>query len=251
MLSIRGRGVVAALSGLFLFAACSDSSSPAGGDEATITQDVAAYVADLTADDIVLMTTFADPLLGAGPFAAPPFDGNVSYTREVTFFDEFGDPMDAFHRLLTESVNIVVALEGSRSRTGQRGTMSMTVSRNRDMTVSGLLDEETERTWNGTGSSDVNRVRQSDEFGDRTYDMSSSTTVTDVVVPVPRNSGWPISGTIHREITVQVVSGLEDPRTRERIVDVVFNGTHLVDITINGELCQLDLEIREVTCPSG
>jgi hypothetical protein len=78
--------------------------------------------------------------------------------------------------------------------------------------------------------------------------MSMNTTVTAVVIPVPRGSGWPISGTITREITVQIVTGLDDTKTRERTVTIEFNGTQFVPITINGETCTLDLKLREVTC---
>ena len=235
-----------------LVVACSDLGGP-GTDQATeeaiLDLDILFYAADVTNDDIIFMTILADGVFGAaGQHQAGPFDGNVTFTREVTFFDDNGNVMDAYDPLLTASVQIVMSLEGSRSRTGQRGTMTMTISRSRDFTVSGLLGEETERAWNGTGSSAVNRVRTSDANGDREYDMSMSTTVTDVVIPVPRGSGWPISGTITRQITVQIVTGLDDTTTRERTVTIEFNGTQFVPITINGQTCTLDLALREVTC---
>ncbi|MFQ6045418.1 MAG: hypothetical protein ACE5PT_03530 [Gemmatimonadales bacterium] len=186
-----------------------------------------------------------------GPHRGPPFDGNITFTRQVTFYDSTGAEMDAYDPQLTASVRIVTSLEGSRSRTGQYGTMEMTISRSRDFTVSGLLGEETERTWNATGSSDVNRVRTTDDNGLRTYDMSMNTTITNVVIPVPRGSGWPVSGTITRDVTVQVVTGLDDTRTRQRTVTITFNGTQFVPITISDRTCTLDLLAKEVTCESG
>ncbi len=80
--------------------------------------------------------------------------------------------------------------------------------------------------------------------------MSSSTVVADVVILVPREGTWPQSGTITRNVTVEVVSGLGDTRTRERTVVITFNGTQFVSVTINGErTCELDLATRQVSCP--
>jgi len=111
--------------------------------------------------------------------------------------------------------------------------------------VSGLLGEETERTWNGTGSSAKNASVVSDATGDRSYSFSASSIITDVVIPVPRGSGWPLSGTIERTVTAEWVVG-EETRERMRTVLVEFNGTHLVPITVNGELFTLNLETREI-----
>ncbi len=244
----RGWRGLALLAGLSLAVACSDTGAPSAEEEAQITQDVMAYAADVTSDDVIMMTLLADGVLGSAPSAAPPFDGNVSYSRSVTFYDENDGVQDAYDPLLTAKVNMVVDFEGSRSWTGDRGTMSVTVARHRDVTVSNLLGEETERIWDGAGNSDVNRVRQSDEFGERVYDFSASTAVAAVVIPVPRGSGWPLSGSITRHVTVEIVSGLGDMMTRSRTVMVEFNGTQFVPITINDLTCTLDLAMRSVSC---
>ncbi len=112
-------------------------------------------------------------------------------------------------------------------------------------TVSGLLGTETERTWNGTGSSTANRTRVSDENGDREYDMSSTSTILNVVHAVPRPGTWPLSGTITRNVTVVVISS-DDTRTRTRTVVIEFNGTQFATITINNEVFTFDLETRTV-----
>ena len=172
--------------------------------------------------------------------------GNLTVSREVTFFAENGDEMLGYDPLLTASIQVLFSMEGSRTRTGDRGTMTISVSRQRDITISGLLGEEIDRTFDGTGSASKNRSIISDEHGERTYDFSSTTVINLVVIPVPRGSGWPLSGTITRNVTVEVIGGLGDLRTHERTVVIEFNGTNLVPITINGRTFTLDLETREI-----
>jgi len=263
MTSIHRRGSLAALPALLVLGACtSDLQAPATDDQ-LIDLDVAQYVAEATNDDIVLMTSEANVAMQPGFDQSTDCqrvglfrlrchprvfwgDGQLTISREVTFYDTLGNEMSAFDPLATDSINFVVAIEGTTERSGQRGTVSMTVNRQRNVTVSGLGGTETARTWNGTGSADVNRTRTSDEHGDRVYDMSSTTSIQDVVIQVPRADTWPLSGTITRHVSVQVVQGLDDPRTRERTVMIEFNGTHLVPITINGVTHTLDLETRRI-----
>jgi hypothetical protein len=237
---------LAILPALALAVACSDTPNEPSEADLQVSEDVAAYAADLTGDDIILMTSFAEQSLGA-PFASPPFDGNLTVSREVTFYDddEATIEMDFFHPLETATVNFLFSLEGERSRTTERGTMTVEVSRDRDMWLSGLEGEETERTWNGTGSKDVDRVRESDENGTRTYDMDASSVIDNVVVGVPRSENpWPLRGTIRREIHVVVVNGLGDTFTRDRTVVITFNGTQFVIMTVNGEEFEIDLAER-------
>ena len=231
----------------FTLTACNESSSPLGqesAEEEQVSLDVAAYAAEATADDIELMSSETEPVLGGAPFSSPPI-GDLEVSRQVTFFDESGTEMSAYDAQLTEMVNIIFSMSGSRSRVGDRGTITISVNRNRDINVDGLLGDETTRRWNGSGSASSNRSVVSDAV-DRVYDFSSSTQIDDVIMPVPRGSGWPLSGTITREVTVQVVSGLEDTRARTRTVVVTFNGTNLVPITINGEAYTLNLETHEI-----
>ena len=243
--------------------ACSDTQVPLTEDESLINADVAQYVAESTSDDIVVMTTEAELTMlpgfahqgdcSRGPLArircnARKFSGaaNLEITREVTFYDAEGATQETYDGQTTDSINFVVSIEGSRDGTRNGGTFSMSVDRDRNFTVSGLAGEETERTWNGIGSSDVNRTRKSDEKGDRTYDMSSTTEVDNVVFAFPREGTWPKSGTITRHVKVEVVRGLEDPTTRERTVIVTFNNTQFATIEINGETFTLDLATKEV-----
>jgi len=257
MRSRLSRSGIAILPALLLLGACGTELGAPSEEDQQIDLDVATYAADATTDDIVLMTTEADVTMQPNfptqngcarlvlfRIRCPQkrFGDNINFTREVTFFDADGDEMEFFHRDSTESVNIVATFEGSRSREN----VEITVNRVRDMTVSGLLDTETERTWNGTGSSSVNRTRHTDDNGDRVYDMSSSSITENVVITVLRQGTWPVSGTITREVTVEIVMGLEDTRTRRRTVVIEFNGTQFATITINGEKFTFDLETRTV-----
>lgn len=249
MFHTRLKGTAAATA-ILLVAACSDSpNQPADtADDAQLDLDVAAYAAEATIADIGLMTFEADGIMQS-PSAVGPMTGhlgNLTVSREVTFFGETGDSMLGYDPLLTASIHVLFSMEGTITHTGDRGTVTTLVSRERDITISGLLGEETQRTFDGTGSASKNRSIISDEHGERTLDFSSTTVIDLVVIPVPRGSGWPLSGTITRNVTVEVISGLGDLRTHERTVVIEFNGTNLVPITINGRTLTLDLETREI-----
>jgi len=234
-----------------LVAACSDAIDPVDSEELAVDLDVAQYVADATSDDLVMIYQGLDQL-GAAPATAPPhFGDDVVFSRSVTFFDVDGAEMDAFDPLLTASVHLVASLEGQRSRESDRGTLTVSISRSRDFWFTGLEGDETARTINGEGAASKNRTVSVTDRGERSYDFSSTTLVENVIVPVPRGSGWPLSGTITKSVIVEVVAGLDDPRTRERTVVIEFNGTQFATITINGvRTCILDLDLREVSCES-
>ena len=265
---------LAALPVLLILGACSEINEPLNTEEQLVNLDVAQYVADATNDDLVAMTSEAEFAMRSGlhhvagcqrwalfKIRCVPRkflgDGSLSITHEVTFYgpdlDQDGnlDPQEQYDSLTTEAINYVASIEGTRERTHDGVQFSVTVNRQRDFTVSGLTGKETQRTWNGTGSADVNRTRTSDEKGTRTYDMSSTTVVEDVVILVPRAGTYPQSGTIRRHVTVEVVDGLEDPATRERDVVIEFDGTRFATITINGEVFKLDLETWEVVKDEG
>ena len=114
------------------------------------------------------------------------------------------------------------------------------------MTVSGLEGQETSRTWNGTGSGEASRSQHTDEHGDRSYDMSSTSVIEDVVRALPREENpWPLSGTITRTISVVIVNGPDGDVTREITAVLTFNGMQFVIMTVNGEDFEVDLAARE------
>lgn len=250
----RAHRTLALLPALLFGTACSDAGEPLSQADLQLNQDVATYVADMTADDLYMFDFHAGGILMDGLFASPPpppprFD-DLSITRDVTFYgdsdgDGIGDvEQDGYHWLETASIHFVFHMEGSHTRTGEMGTLDATVNRDRDMWLTGLLDQETERTWNGTGSSAVSRSVVSDEKGDRQYDMSATSLVEDVVVGVPRiENPWPLSGTITRTVHVEVVSG-DETVVRDKTVVITFDGDQYVTMTVDGEDFELDLAER-------
>jgi hypothetical protein len=265
MSKMLGRGA-AAIAVILLVGACgSDPVALAPDVEAEAQQnaqlnlDVARYVADVTVDDIQLMTGEADLVMRSGFGLADggcvkQHDkrfhcskrwfgwGNVSYTREITFYDSAGEVMGYYDRDETDSIDIYVSMSGDRANE----KMSMEVSRERDFTVSGLYQTETTRTWDGWGRSSHNRTRVIDENGTRTYDMTDTTTVTGVILPVPRRSDWPQEGTIERTVDAEKVDELGETTTKNCSVVIEFNGTQFVPITVNGEEFTLDLATRKI-----
>ncbi len=210
-------------------AACSDSTAPTADDQ-LLNADVAVAAADATLDGVQLM---GDPNMHRG---AP-----LNRDRTVTFYDANGIVQETYDPLLTASMNIVVDASGERSRE----VWSAAVERHRELTVTGLLGEETTRTFNGNGTEHITRSRMSDEFGTRTHDIQGTFTWDNVVVPVPGSeSPWPLSGSITRHWVVTITNGPNGDETRERTVIVTFNGTQLVTISVNGETSELDLGTR-------
>jgi hypothetical protein len=218
---------------LLVVAACSDTAGPDALED-SLTLDVAMIAADATIDE------FGDVglLFGGGAFPAP---------HTATFYDADGNEQAARDPLTTASIHLLVESTHEFSR----DSWSATGTRSRDLWITGLEGEETSRTVNGTGSSNVTRSQHTDTDGTRTYEMSSTSVIEDVVHPVPRtDDAWPLSGTITRDVTITVVGGPDGDVTRSRTVVITFNGTNLVTMTVyvestvDGESVEVDLSTR-------
>jgi len=231
-----------------LAAACSDD--PQVPD--AFIEDAALIAADATLEDVTL---WSQPI-GAAPSAVDAetvtasdvgvpggqfgFFGSFSGTREVTFYDAAGNEQDAYDALTTESIHILHEISGEVARDG----WSASVSRTRDKTVSGLEGEETERTWNGTGSEEVTRSRDLDDGTERSYSSVGTVEYEDVVVPIPGSDPrWPVSGTVTRTMSV-TRSGPDGEVTREVTAVVTFDGSSIALLTVNGEEMEIDLTTR-------
>lgn len=238
--------VGASFASALVLGAC-DTTEPAV-DEVFV-DDVALLAADATLEDVTL---WSQPLEfgGSGPAQVEPqaapgepggrggWSGTFSGMRSVTFYDENGDEQEAYDPLLTESINIVLEIEGEVSRAGWEAS----IYRERDKTVSGLLGEETTRTWNGTGFSEVSRSRHLDSGEERTYDAVGTVEYDDVVVPVPGSDPrWPLSGTIRRTFTV-TRTGPDGSITRSIEVVITFDGSPTAVAFVNGEERLIDLQ---------
>ena len=233
-------GLIAALG------ACTDASAPTADDE-TLLMDAALVAADAVVKDVQLWT---QPLsFGGGPQGvqgrghvawARGISDRRSTTREVTFYDADGNQQDRYDPLTTERIHLVVEVSGEVSRE----SWSASLFRSRDMTISGLSGEETERTFNGSGEEEISRSRHTDE-GERTYHMSGSFTFSDVVVPAPGHEPrYPISGTITRSLTLTRTNG-DDTQTRTVEITITFDGDETATLVVNGETMEVDLTARD------
>ena len=222
--------------GLLALAACTDTVGPDTLED-TLTNDVAMIAADAAIDELSDMGL----LFGAGAVLAPGGASTRTVTHTVTFFDAAGLEQLTRDPMTTASIHLVI----DASHEFSREDWTATGTRSRDLSITGLEGEETERTVNGTGSSTVSRSRHTDGDGDRTYDMSSTSVIDDVVHPVPRtDDAWPLSGTITRNMTVTAVGGPDGDVTKNRTVVITFNGTNLVTMTVDGEIFEIDLSTR-------
>jgi len=245
---------------LLVLAGCDSGNEPTLPDNLNF--DAAVVAADGALEDLRMMHGpglgvpwgVFPPLEGGRP-NCPPANGGYScapferegftYTREITFLDAIGDPMDEFVEGSTASIHYLMSVEGELSR--EHFTAS--IDRDREMTVTGLpldTDEEDDGvvTWNGTGEGNSQRTRLTRDGETHEFAMESTFEIEEVVVPYPRcEECWPRSGTITRWIKITRTFG-EATDTRERTVIVTFDGTQYATVTVGDEIFTVDLAER-------
>ncbi len=179
-------------------------------------------------------------------YRCPPFERDgFTYTREITYLDSDGNPMDAFVEGETESIHYLISVNGELSREG----FTASISRTRDMTVNGLpldTDEEDDGvvTWNGTGAGSGERTRLTRDGETAEFATESSFEIDEVVIPHPRcQECWPLSGTITRWVKMTRTIG-EDTETKERTVVITFDGTQFATVTVGEDSFTVDLAER-------
>jgi hypothetical protein len=227
-------------------AACSqDTAAPTIA--AQFDQSVAVVSTDATAQDVELMRgpggTFglrlpADP----SRFECDSYTwGSVTITRTCAFFDAARNPQDAYDAETTDSVAMHAEVTGSIDR-GDWGATSF--DRVRDLAATGLAGDETSITWNGSGTGSISKVRQNSTGDQVQFDMTSTETITDVVIPVPRtDTSWP-TGTVNKTVTVTITGGDHDGTTWTRDVTITFDGTQYATVTVNDQTYTIDLARR-------
>lgn len=229
----------AALVALVAVAACDEAGTEPQADDSVLNDDVALLAADAVQEDLDVMSS----MLPAGVFGSPAASTVLDFSRSRTieYFDADGVEQESYDALETASIHSLLELSGSITRDG----LEVSLDRTRDMWVTGLEGEETERTFNGTGSQDKSRMRVLDNEAVRTYDMSGTLLVTDVVRGVPRSENpWPLSGTITRNMTIEIVNGPDGDKTITRVVTITFNGTQFVTMMVNDVEYEIDLSKR-------
>lgn len=236
-------------------AACDDGTGIESLDD-QMTLDAALLAADATLEEVAM---FREPVGFRGlhipgvdekpehrhrpgrPGGPGSFQGELSGTRAVSFYDASGVEQDEYDEAATASVHILHDVAGSI----ERDRFTAEISRERDMVVSGLEGEETHRTWNGSGSSSMLRSGVREDGTERSHSSEGSFTYTDVVVPIPgTEERWPISGTISRTM-VMTRTGPDGSETREVEIEIIFDGTSIASAVVNGEVMEIDLTARE------
>ena len=233
-------------------AGCGDSTAPDLMDQA-VTLNAVVVAADATLEDLALARTpFGFGAQGAPEFGVGPgpmgepgghrgIGGAFSGTRSVTFYDADGHEQARYDPMTTASIHFVMEVGGDVQRTGWSGSLSRT----RDMTVSGLENEETTRIFNGSGTETIKKSRVLDDGTEATFDMQGTFTHTALEIPVPGSeSRYPLSGTVTRTLSVTVVNGPNGDVTRNVNVVITFNGTNTATAVANGETYEIDLDTR-------
>jgi len=253
-----------ATAGILVLAACSDATNP--GDSASLreTLDLATVAGDAVAEDVSLLRTQAGAFGGitseatrtgawrndctfsanTGRFVCPDYTrSGISLARSFALLDAQGMPQSAFNATTTASANFVTTIAGAIAREN----FSATISRQRNITVSGLAGNESTHIVNGTGATSNTRSRHSDDGPERSYSMTETTGIVNVVVPFPHTSGaWPLSGSITRQISLSRDGEQGSPRARSRTATVTFNGTQLVPLVVGDRTLTLDLATGKV-----
>jgi hypothetical protein len=165
-----------------------------------------------------------------------------TFTREVTFFDaEGGEQPEGFDAATTDAIHMVVAAEGSRERV----FWSAAMTRTRDMWLTALLSDA--HLLKGEGHEVVARSGNPQDGGEVTFHMTVDVAWEDVVHLQPREDHpYPESGTITRDIFVEVTRDGEVVGGRDVTAVITFNGTRFVTLDVDGEKFQIDLSQREV-----
>lgn len=257
--SIRYGALICAV----ILGACSSETTGPDAQTPLLNADLAVVLADATGEDVDIMREpvfFTSMGPSAGPGSGDLSPANCVYnpltqrlacvpvtrrelliTRSYMFWDANNVVQQAYDALLTAKANINTTIVGEHE--GERWSAS--IDRFRDMTVTGLVGEETQRTWNGNGEDHLSRSRHT-EAGDRTYNIDCTLEVVNVVIQLPNGSGdrFPISGTITRSCTVTFEGGPRGGQTVERTAVVTFNGTQTATLTVGDKTFDIDLKTR-------
>jgi hypothetical protein len=223
-------------------AACEDGTG--AFDEAALRADAALVAADGMFQDLAHMqspTTWAG--IGFAPEAVGiEIQGSRTFSKTVTFFNAANEEQPSYHPEETARMHVVADL----TRVAAHSFWSAEITRHRDMNVTGLEGPETERTWNGDSNGEVDKSRHPEGGTVRSYDMTSSAVITNVMRGVPRaDNPYPKSGTITRTIhAVRTVDGVEE--VRDVVATITFDGDNTATMTVDGESWEINLDDRGV-----
>jgi hypothetical protein len=246
--------------GLIGLAACKESTAPSLYNDATVTADVAASAGDAISTSVETMT--GNEGTAALPSPGISFDlfGTkvMSVIRTRTCYDSTGTvvaactPIASVRKIVTH-----VTLDGTRSGTtsttgGATSSYTGAVHRVIDDTVKRVFSAgvETSRVHGALGTS-----HDTTSFSNGTVTRDHNEVATDSTVAVtwtlPRTTNpYPTSGKIIRNVALHTTfTSSTQTVTRDvtRRVEVDFNGTANVTLTINAKTCSLNLATHVVS----
>jgi hypothetical protein len=175
--------------------------------------------------------------------------GPFTYNRSYAYADSAGVAQSAYSATTTAKANFKWSLAGTITKEKWSGSMS----RDRDITISGLLGANSSIIVNGTGAAERQRTVFLSDSGSaagltRTYDMESSLAIANVVTPaIALPDAYPASGTVTRTFKVTRTGALNGETVLTRNSVVTFNGTQFVLLVVNGKEFTLDLVTGKVT----
>ncbi len=266
----RLSATTATLAAALVLTACADSTAPTASgdlDLAQVAADVAVAAGDAAAEDVEVFRT------GLGALGLPtvdterlrawtpcPFDvaaqrnvcapatrGPFTAQRSYRFTSASGVVQPEYSPLATATANVRWRIDGDITR--ERFAQSST--REREVTFSGLVGAQTQVTVNGTGSQTRARTRVARAgAAERSYEMSATQRITEVVVPVGTTPRWPLSGTITRDVTA-TWTGPAGTRTVTSTAVVTFDGTGTAALVVDGRRFTVDLATGAVSAATG
>jgi hypothetical protein len=257
--------------------ACStDVAGPPTLDDAQIDADIAAAAGDAAASQI---TSFGDNVAAAGSFSmvAPSYNLNVgsgtkpslngisptctyasgryscsatteqglTVTRSFAFYNAQGQTVQNWDPAVVESVNFQAQVDGDFSRL----VWNASIHRTANLTVSGLISQAPQRTWNGTGTG-TESISHIGLDGIRSLSGTSTIAVANVVMPAKDAASQnPLSGTI--TVDVQYTASLQGAtgsasKDVTRHVVVTFDGSTAPALQIGSLHCLLHLDTHSV-----
>jgi hypothetical protein len=245
--------------------ACANDTTAPSSDEADATAEVL-----VLAEALALPGTNADRETGSAPtgtarqpcryneaegrWVCPPIprDG-LTFRRSFAYVDGDGNPMRRYDPLLTAATITQNAVFG----TLQRENATIRIRSAGEMTVSGLLGEETTHILDGREVGRRETELVTDHGAASSLVQFANRTVA-VVIPVIRrdermvpNRRWPLSGQVIREHAVTLTRNGETNTERWRET-TTFNGTAIVPVEIvssrGTRSCLRNLETGMVRC---
>ncbi len=257
--------LVASLLILGSVTACANDATAPSEDEIDATAEALAL-----AEGLGLPGTNADRETGSAPtgtarqpcryneaegrWVCPPItrDG-LTFRRSFAYANGDGNPMRRYDALLTAATNTRNAVSG----TLQRESATVAIRSAGEMTVGGLLGEETTHILHGREVGQRTTELVTDRGAASSVVQFANRTVA-VVIPVVRRDGrmlpsrsWPLSGHVIREHVVSLTRNGETNTERWRET-TAFNGTAIVPVEIvsshGTRSCLRNLETGMMRC---